>query len=190
MDRPGQGGAEAGPPDHRRADRRAGGPRGRHQLRRRRGAGEGGPSRCDEPCLRLRGAVPLGEGDHPPGRDELLRRRQHRRDRHAGGPADHPPQAPQRRFAAGGFRGPLQGHARARLHPFAARAAHHRRQARDPLAQRADARLRGARAPHRLPEAAGQQGHHRHPGELRRALRRGQREDPGGRGGHRAGDGL
>ena len=137
VDRPGPRGKEARPCHHGRADRRAGGPPRRHQLRRGRGPRARGAPRRDEPRLRLRPAVPEGGGYHPPRRDVLLRRRQ------------HGPHHPARGRAARGEEGragraeplrlcrPLEGHALPRLHPSAARPAHDRGQARGAVDQRA-----------------------------------------------------
>ena len=81
---------------------------------------------------------PKAQRHHPSGGHQLLRGRQHRHHHHAAGPG--------RSCAAScstscdllaRFRREVQGPARAGLHPFAARAADHRGQARHPVDQRA-----------------------------------------------------
>ena len=170
MDRAGEGRAEAGPAHHRRADRRAGGAQGRHQLRCGSRPGKGVPPRRDEPRLCLRRAVPGGKGHHPSGGHQLLCGRQHRYPCHARGAGGSAPQAAERDGPVGRIRGRIQGHARAGLHTSAARAAHHRGQARRAVAGRAVYGLRRNRDAHQGACAAGQQGHHGHTGQLCRAV--------------------
>ena len=119
-----------GPGHHRRADRRAGSPQGRRELRGGRRPRKTGPPRCDEPCLRLRPAVPPCQGHHPPGRHQLLCGRQHRRHHHARCSAAGAQKAHRRAGQPGCLCQGIQGHALPGLHPLPAGAADHRGQAR------------------------------------------------------------
>ncbi len=172
MDCAGRSGEGTGARHHAGADRRDEGAPGRHQLRRRRGAGKGRAPRRDVPRLRLRRPVPQGGTHHPSGRHLLLCRRQYRRHRHAGGPAPSARQAGQYRPDSVAVRRAVPEPADAGVHPLSAGAAHHGRQARGPLDSGPFDGPGGFGIRAFRHEATGLQRDDRHAGELSGAVRR------------------
>ena len=108
--------------------------------------------------------APKAAADHPPGRDQLVRRRQHRPDHHARGPAAPRGLAGRRDRPAGEVRRAVPRPAHPGLHALPAGAACHRRQAGDALVPGLRDGPRGGRAPPRDAALPRRQGHHRHAG--------------------------
>ena len=130
------------------------------------GAGTPGAPRCNVPCVRLRGTVPQGKGHHPPGRHLLLCGRQHRYHCDDRGPEAGAEETGERDCRAGKVRRgnirsfpPWPSPTSSRLSPPRGKESH-------PVDAGVYAGSGRSGVCDQHHEAAGQQGNHRHPGQL------------------------
>mmetsp|Transcript_31908 Transcript_31908/g.70304 ORF Transcript_31908/g.70304 Transcript_31908/m.70304 type:complete len:204 (+) Transcript_31908:186-797(+) len=176
---PGGGAGGSGTGHHRGAARGDAQQPHQHRLRPRGGEGVRLQARRDGARAHVRRGLPQGHAHHPPGRDLVLRGRQHGPHPDQGVARAGAGEARQRAGCDEAVRREVQVHAHLGLHALPACATDHSGQALHSVDAGPGAGLHRPRGTHRGPAHARGQGHHGHAGYFSRAVRRRPREGEG-----------